>query len=266
MSKITLITEKLKDVLSTDDLAKIQETITSMVDEAVLEKVEVETKRVELLAEEYVEKQVAEGMEAKTQELIAEYDERLDSLESEIVENLDKFLDMEISEKISDDLIKKIAVNETYEPIVEGIKSLFESQFMDLDVEGAKVLQASEDKLASLEESTSTHIAEKLELADEITDLKRSLLISEKVQDLTVSEKARVAKFTESRTFAELSEGIDEIVKVVTESSSTVTNEVISEENDQDDGIVDEQLGVPESDIDRDEIQESVLDQADGLM
>lgn len=267
MSKIALITEKLKDVLSADDLTQIQETIEVMVQESVEAKVEAETKRVELLAEEYVEKQIAEGMEAKTAELIAEYDAKLDELESEIVENLDKFLDMEISEKISDDMLKKIAINETYEPIIEGIKNLFENQFIDLDVEGAKVLMAKDEKISELEESAATHIAEKLELNETIDALKKDLLISEKVQDLTESEKARVLKFTESRSLAELTEGIDEIVSVVTESKSVAkTDEVIQENIDEDDGIEAEELGTPEAEIEKDELNESVYSQADGLM
>ena len=68
------VTEKLKDVLSADDFNQIQDSIETMVSESVSEKVEAETTRIELLAEEYVEKQISEGIEAKTAELVDEYD------------------------------------------------------------------------------------------------------------------------------------------------------------------------------------------------
>lgn len=285
MKKLTLITEKLKDVLTTEDLNQISETISEMVEESVTVKVEEEKKRIELLAEEYVEKQIAEGMEAKTEELVKEYDVKLDELESEIVENLDRFLDMEITNKISDDLIKKIAINETYQPIVEGIKSLFENQFIDLDVDGANVMKEKEDKITELEESAAGHIADKMDLSEQLEKVQRELLISEALQDLTKSEKERVLKFTENRSYSELKEGIDEIVKVVTESDAPITKKVVVENKDdettdelpeevinegdkvadQEDGIEPTEPEAPEADEDT-TLTESIYAQAGGLL
>jgi len=262
--KLKLIAEKLSEILSEEDLTQITETIEEMVTEKVTEKVAEEKVKLEILGEEYCEQKIQEGITAKEEALIEDYDKKLVDLEDVIVEKLDKFLDLEISSKISDEMLKTVAVNETYLPIVEGIKSLFEDQYVGLDCEGEKTMRRSEDKIKELEESASSIIAEKIELAESMEGLKSDLLISEKIADLTESERARVKKFCEGKKIEELTAEIDSIVEVVVESSSfssankdgVVVESVGSKDETtiaddsvvaEDDGIVESTVGTPDS-------------------
>lgn len=233
------IYESLKDVLSPEQLDEFKAQVSNMVDDSVAEKVLSEQVRLEEKAEEYVNLMIAEKTEEleikaeefcemqiseAKEELISEYDEKMEDFESTVVESLDRFLDSEISEGISDDLVESIAEYEALMPIVDGIKGLFESNYVALDTEGSSKLAKLQQEKEELEEQLSESIAQKMELSELAEQAATELLVKEKSEELTISESKKVATFFEGKSFDEVSEKIDGYIRLVSEEDSSVAN------------------------------------------
>ena len=214
------IIEKLKGVLTEADLAAFQSDVTKVIEEKVALRVEEETVKLEKLADEYCEKQIAEQVTAKTTQLSEKYEEDLEALESNIVEKLDQYLDLEISEKISDELLEKVAINETYAPIIKGIQELFESKYVALDTEGSKLLKDLTMKVESLEDKLATKINENIELNGLCEKAAVKTIISEKTVDLTPAHRQKVAMFFEGKDFDSIHKNIDSYVEMISEEVS----------------------------------------------
>jgi len=249
MSKMKVISEKLQDLgLSSEDQTLISETIDSMVNEKVELVVEEEKQKLAKLADEFCEKKIEEGVEAEKEKLVQEYDGLLENLELELVEKLDLFLEMEISNKISEETLKSIAINETYAPIINGIKSLFEEKYVELDTEGHGLIKAKQEEVETLETQLAEALAEKMELAESAQLAAHKLLLAEKTKDLTESETTRVVEFFEGKSFDETKAKIDEFVSIVLESNDSVDSsdsEILSE-----DEIISEEECISESKVD----------------
>tara|TARA_R110001606_G_scaffold88448_6_gene199285 strand:- start:11206 stop:12030 length:825 start_codon:yes stop_codon:yes gene_type:complete len=240
------IYDNLKDVLSPEQLNEFKTQVSKLVDDSVAEKVLAEQVRLEEKAEEYVSLMIAEKTEEleekaeefcemqiseATQELIEEYDIKMEDFESTVVESLDRFLDSEISEGISDELVESIAEYEALMPIVEGIKGLFENNYVALDTEGSSKLAKIQEEKEELEEQLSESIAQKMELAQLAEKAATELLIKEKSDELTISESEKVATFFSDKSFDDVSDKIDGYIRLISEEdSSTVDNgELMSE-------------------------------------
>ncbi len=242
------IYESLKDVLSAEQLDEFKSEVQNTIDEKVLN----ETSRIEKKAEEYVELVIEEKTESLTvkaeeyieiqlsearEELVSEYDGKLEELESNVVESLDRFLDNEISEKISDELLESVAIDKQLLPLVNGIKDLFETNYVALDTEGSSMLATLQKENESLEEKLSESISEKMELSELAEKAATELLIKQKVDELTISESEKVETFFDGKSFDEVSEKIDNYIGLVTEESSVSSHSVLNEDVGSDEGI-----------------------------
>ena len=230
------VLEKLQDVLSAEDLKSLESGINALVKD--------EKEKIELVAEEYTKKQVAEQLEEKKKELIKEYDEKLKKLETTLVEKVDQFIDSEISSQINEDTIKKIGVNESLKPVLDDIISVLETRYVSPDLEGAKLVREAKEELENTKEEASKAIAEKIEMNEKLQEAEVKLLIVEKTSDLTEKEKERVVEFFGDKDLEEVKTKIDGFLKIVKEGQNVdeddnddlVNEDVVSE----DDGIEDD--------------------------
>ena len=104
------ITDKIKEMLTPEDLKVFEAAIEKMVATRVgLIEEEIKNKY-DALAEEYVAKKVAEESEKSKASLIEEYDAKLKNIEQKVVTKLGSFLDHVIVEQISDDTITKLEI------------------------------------------------------------------------------------------------------------------------------------------------------------
>lgn len=228
------ILEKLSGVLSESDLVSFQESVNKMISEKVAMKVEERVAELEKLADEYCEKQITEQVIAKTQALSEKYEEDLENLETNIVEKLDQYLELEISEKISEDLLNKVALNETYEPIIKGIQDLFESKYVALDSEGSKMLKDLTMKVESLEDKLATKINENIELNSLCEKAAVKTIMSEKTVDLTPSQRQKVVMFFEGKDFDSIHKNIDSYIGMISEELSMPGSSEMITESDSD--------------------------------
>ena len=212
------ITEKIKEMLTPEDLKFFEAAIEKMVATRVgLKEEEIKAKYDEL-AEEYVSKKVNEGIENAKANLIEEYDVKLKNIEQKVVTKLGSFLDHVIVEQISEESIEKLAINEIAMPVVEQIKKIFGSNYIDLDTDGSGLLKQEQKKSTALEKDLSEAHAKIMESEERLEKSATFLLISEKTAILTPTQKARVAKMFKNKRFEEVKDGIDTFVEMVKES------------------------------------------------
>jgi len=227
---IKKISKKFEGVLSEEDLTVIESLIKQLVSEQVTIRVEAEVDRLTEKADEFCELQISEKVSEAEATMAEDYEQKLDLMEDTIVDKLDQFLDSEISEKISDDVLKSVAINETFKPIINGIQGLFEHKFVALDSEGEGKLRESADIIAELEEKNISLVNEKMELSKMAETAATKLLISEKSDELTESEKDRLIVLSEGKDFEELHSKIDTFVDMVTESADDSLDLLVEDE------------------------------------
>ena len=240
------LTEKLKDVMKPEDLVELEAGIKTMVNEQVALRVEEKTIELEKKAEEFCEKEIQEKVEAEKEALIETYEKKMEDLENNMVEKLDNFLDSVITEQISEESIKKIALNETYEPIIKGIQDLFESKYVAIDSDGEKLVKEQKDEVERLRNENSTLIKEKMELSELAEAGAVKLIISEKTDGLTETQKERVNTFCENKTFDEVERQIDSFIDLVEgkedDEDEVLDESVDSNNSDKDAGDAEEEL------------------------
>jgi hypothetical protein len=209
------IVKKFKDVLTESDLEKFSAQLKSLIAEEAQKRadlvIEEKTKDIQTASEKYVTEAVAE---AKL-EIAKDYDSKMEQLEEKCVVLLDQLFDKEISEKISEEMITKIAINETLSPVVEGIKKVFADNLLDLDSEGASAVTKLKVENESLSKELSKTINEKLEFAQTLETISVKTKIAEKTAGLSDVQVARVSALFEGKKFKEVETGIDSFIEQI---------------------------------------------------
>ena len=179
-------------------------------------------------ANAYVAATLKEKLEEKETELEEEFSARVTKLEESVMDNLDRFLDAEITEKISDELLSSIAINEAYKPIIAGIQSLFEAHYVTVEPDQVKQTEVLSAKVAELETKLDESYQSKMELNEKVDELKVGLLIAAKSEGLTKTQKDRLVTMFEGKSYDEVKSKIDTYVQVLEEKETFEREEVVA--------------------------------------
>lgn len=179
------------------------------------EKVESYKKKLEETSEQYI----FEYFDQKFQE---KYGKELEAIEEKVITGLDKYLEFNINEKISPALIQKTALSETYAPIIEGIKRLFEDEYVPMDQSGSKKIRELKAENTHLEESLKKQLDENMRLAELVESTGKRSLISEKTSDLTAAQRVKVKKFFKEKSLNETKKDIDAYIEMIQEQTDSV--------------------------------------------
>lgn len=233
------VTERLQVKLDeeTKNLAKKAEEFCQ---KKIKEAVEKKTAELENLANKYCEERCAKITEKAQAKLNAQtkqleeaaqqyiymhfeekYQERcgkdLKELEESLIGTLENYLEYTISEKISPALIKKTAINETYEPIIQVIQDAFENKFVPLDTTGSRKIQECKVENAQLRKDLDTQCKEVHRLNEMVDKANKRALIAEKTAGLSAEKTAKVKAMFESKSYAATKHDIDGFVTVLNE-------------------------------------------------
>jgi len=236
---IEKIIEKFKDVLTEEDLKVFQEQLKEFITE--------ESKKIsDLIVEEKTkaiqeasDKLIEETKETLKVEIAKDYDAKMEKLEEDLIVKLDTTIDNLIESKISDDLISKVALNETLEPVIVGIKKLFSDNLLDLDLEGSGVVSKLKVENENLSKQLSESMAEKITLSETLEKISVKTLISESVSGLNDVQKDRVIKMFENKKFDDVKTNIDAMIDlVISEENKGATSKSSAEVIVEGDGII----------------------------
>ena len=244
-------TERELAVRLTEAVEKIQSEFDEKTERFKLAAIE----KIEAYAEEYISEQVNEITEAKLAALDEEYNLAVKELEETVVSDLDRFLDIEISSKISDSLLETVAINETFKPIVNGIMSLFESNFVSLSTDSQSIVKAAESKAESYKSKLNESYSVKLALQEKIDALETNLLITNRTQNLTETNKMKVRAMFEGKGYTEVEKKIGTFIEVLEERDmlsevEDVTNDDIFIAENEEETVVEDTTTINESEDD----------------
>ena len=208
-----LVAEKTKELDEQAEkyLAIKTNTIAKNASLKINEKTEEVQKACEDYINEYFEKAFAE-----------KYEKELALMEESILAQLDAYLDYAITENITPEQIKSVAVNETFAPIIKGIQNLFEESYVPLNLSGKKKIKEAQAHIAELEASLSKQITENMTLTDRAEKYAKRALIAEKTADLSKADAANVRKFFAEKSFATTKQDIDSYCNVLKESARKI--------------------------------------------
>lgn len=215
------IMKKMKNALTEEDQKILEETIEALVEEKASKQasllVEEEKVRLEKASKEYVDKVILEETEKLQNKLNEEYEQKYNTLEENYVEKINDFLEHEISENISDEALEKIAINETFKPIVEGVKQLFAEHGLELDSEGSALLKEARDEIVELKADVSRLMEENLDLNKKLEKMAIRDIINLKCEGMIPEQRERVQNMFEGKSFEDVESKIDEFVEIVLE-------------------------------------------------
>lgn len=224
------ITDKIKEILSAEDLKIFEGAIESMINDRVTNGVAEKTALLEdeikskydQISEQYVAAKLTEETEKIKASLVASYDKKLAKLEETVVTQLDSFLDKVIVESVSDEMLEKIAINEATYPILEKIRGVLTESGVDLT---QKQQPKADENVSKLEEQVknvsaqlSESIAKNVVLQERLEKAGVFLLISEKTKGFTDSQTKKVINEFKDSSFEDAESKIDGFVSLIKES------------------------------------------------
>lgn len=206
-SAVALKTQQL-ETLAEQFCEKKAATIARKADKKIAE----QTKKLETLTQQYIN----EFFEEKFKE---RYGEELQAIEDRVVEGVDVYFNYAVNEKINPELITKTAINETFAPIVQGIRSLFEEQYVPLNVSGTKKLKEANRKIVELESKLKEQYNENIRISEAAEQSAKKALIAEKTEGFTAEQKEKVNEFFQGKSFSTVKEDIDNYCSIIVETA-----------------------------------------------
>ena len=150
---------------------------------------------------------VSERVVAIEEELVAQYNEKLEegitTVKDELTEKLDDYLGYVVEEwmKENEVAIENGLRNEIAENFITGLKSLFESCYIDVPNEKYDVLTDYADKVNSLEESLNAEMAKGIELRKELLESNCTSVFNNVVDGLVDTEVEKLRSLAEGLEF-----------------------------------------------------------------
>lgn len=206
-SAVALKTQQL-ETLAEQFCEKKAATIARKADKKIAE----QTKKLETLTQQYINEYFEEKFKER-------YGEELQAIEDRVVEGVDVYFNYAVNEKINPELITKTAINETFAPIVQGIRSLFEEQYVPLNVSGTKKLKEANRKIAELESKLKEQYNENIRISEAAEQSAKKALIAEKTEGFTAEQKEKVNEFFQGKSFSSVKEDIDNYCSIITETA-----------------------------------------------
>lgn len=206
-SAVALKTQQL-ETLAEQFCEKKAATIARKADKKIAE----QTKKLETLTQQYINEYFEEKFKER-------YGEELQAIEDRVVEGVDVYFNYAVNEKINSELITKTAINETFAPIVQGIRSLFEEQYVPLNVSGTKKLKEANRKIAELESKLKEQYNENIRISEAAEQSAKKALITEKTEGFTAEQKEKVNEFFQGKSFSSVKEDIDNYCSIITETA-----------------------------------------------
>lgn len=206
-SAVALKTQQL-ETLAEQFCEKKAATIARKADKKIAE----QTKKLETLTQQYINEYFEEKFKER-------YGEELQAIEDRVVEGVDVYFNYAVNEKINPELITKTAINETFAPIVQGIRSLFEEQYVPLNVSGTKKLKEANRKIAELESKLKEQYNENIRISEAAEQSAKKALIAEKTEGFTAEQKEKVNEFFQGKSFSTVKEDIDNYCSIITETA-----------------------------------------------
>jgi len=150
---------------------------------------------------------VGERVSAIEEDLVEQYQERLEEgvngVKEELTEKLDDYLGYVVEEWLKENevAIENGLKNEIAENFITGLKGLFESCYIDVPDEKYNVLGDLDDKVKSLEENLNAEMAKTIELRKELLEANCTKVFNNVTDGLVDTEVEKLRSLSEGLEF-----------------------------------------------------------------
>ena len=126
--------------------------------------------------------------------------EKVEETKSEIVEKVDAYLNYVVEEWMKENelAIEKGLRNEITEDFIGGLKSLFESHYINVPQEKYDVIESQAAEIEKLKEEVNQTIEKNVELNQKVSENTRQEIINDVSSDLAATEAEKLGKLAES--------------------------------------------------------------------
>src|SRR6056300_529237 len=150
--------------------------------------------------ESAVKAKLVEEIENLESEYEAKVTEKVEETKSEIVEKVDAYLNYVVSEWMKENelAIEKGLRNEITEDFIGGLKSLFESHYIDVPADKYNVIDNQAAEIEKLKEEVNKTIEKNVELNSKLAESTREEVINDVSSDLVATEVEKLKGLAES--------------------------------------------------------------------
>lgn len=161
--------------------------------------------------------------------------EEVERIETQSVENLDKYLDYVVEEwmKENEVAVESSLRTELTNDFMNGLKNLFAEHYIDLPEDKVDVVESLSDKVAKLEDKLNATITENLELKNELVNAELSAVVEELASDLVMTQQEKFKSLAEEIEFDGEIDNFKKKLEIVKETyfnDATTTTSNIEEE------------------------------------
>src|SRR6056300_530073 len=150
--------------------------------------------------ESAVKAKLVEEIENLESEYENKVNEKVSEVKEEIVEKVDAYLNYVVEEWMKENelAIEKGLRNEITEDFIGGLKSLFESHYIDVPQEKFDVIENQAAEIEKLKEEVNQTIEKNVELNQQIGQFAREDIINDVSSDLAITESEKLKGLAES--------------------------------------------------------------------
>ena len=193
--------KEMKKEMSAKDKVKdmdMKEDVTALTDGEELSE-EFKAKAATIF-EAAIKAKLVEEIENLESEYEAKVAEKVEETKSEIVEKVDAYLNYVVEEWMKENelAIEKGLRNEITEDFIGGLKSLFESHYIDVPQEKFDVIENQAAEIEKLKEEVNQTIEKNVELNQQIGQFAREDIINDVSSDLAITESEKLKGLAES--------------------------------------------------------------------
>ena len=181
-----------------------------------------------------VKAKLVEEIEKLESEYETKVDEKVSEVKEEIVDKVDAYLNYVVEEWMKENelAIEKGLRNEITEEFIGGLKSLFESHYINVPQEKYDVIESQAAEIEKLKEEVNQTIEKNVELNQKVSENNRQEIINDVSSDLAATEAEKLGKLAESieykdaESFRKGVETLKNSYYPTKEASDTESNEV----------------------------------------
>ena len=147
-----------------------------------------------------VKAKLVEEIEKLEGEYETKVDEKVSEVKEEIVDKVDAYLNYVVEEWMKENelAIEKGLRNEITEDFIGGLKSLFESHYINVPQEKYDVIESQAAEIEKLKEEVNQTIEKNVELNQKVSENNRQEIINDVSSDLAATEADKLGKLAES--------------------------------------------------------------------
>lgn len=180
---------------------------------------------------------VNEEMEKVTEKLEEQSQVKLEEMTEGLIDKVDSFMNYVVEQWMQDNqlAVESGLRTEIAEDFMAGLKNLFQEHYIEVPEEKVDVVEELQSTSEQLEEKLNESLTKNIELTEELSNLKKAIVLSEMSSDLANTEAEKLQKLVEGVNF-DNDELFREKVKVIKENyfpkaqKSSPEEQLLSEE------------------------------------